>query len=403
MGLCLILGTQLVGCAVEGKSGGKVELELFSNKSENKATLERLITKFEEQHPDITIKLNSPPDAETVLRTRLTKNEIPDILAMGGNATYGELAREGIFIDFSDTGMLDNIQPAYIEMIGRLVGEEKEGTYGIPYATNANGIIYNKDLFIEKGYTQPTTWDELMVLCDKIKADGGVPFYHAYKDAWTAQVAWNALGAGFVEGDFATAKTKGERSFQTDYREVGARMLQLFDLGNADPMGTSYADANAAVAAGQAYMYIQGNWAIPEVLKLNPDINLGMFPFPATNEALRLVSGVDVLLTGSNTSKHPEEVKTFITFMLEAENAQQYIDEQSAFSAIEGVKQEDAKVVDLASYIENNQLVSFPDHYYLPGLQLEGALQQFFIDQSVDNVLATLDKDWDNLVSIKNK
>lgn len=403
IGLSVAIGTMITGCSTGGSSqNGKVELELFSNKPESKATLETLIAKFEEENPNIDIKLNNPPDAETVLRTRLAKNEVPDILALGGNATYGELAREGMLMDFSQTDMLETIKPAYIEMIGKLVGPDESAVYGIPYATNANGIIYNKSLFEAKGYEIPKTWDELMELCEKIEADGGTPFYNGYKDAWTAQVAWNALGAGLVEGDFATGKTQGERSFKEDYVEVANKMLQVLEKGNKDPMGTSYGDANIAFSQGQAYMYIQGNWALPEILNLNPDVELGMFPFPSTNDEPALVSGVDVLLTASETTKHPEEVKKFISFMLQEEIAQQYIDEQKAFSAIDGVVQQDSKVVDLAPYIEENKIISYPDHYYLPGLQLQGALQQFFIDKNVDNLLNTLDTDWNNLLEIGN-
>jgi raffinose/stachyose/melibiose transport system substrate-binding protein len=87
----------LAGCGTDEQAAdGTVTLELFSNKSESMETLKALIAKFEEQNPDITIELNTPPEAETVLKTRLTKNDMPDLMAIGGNYTYGELARAGV-------------------------------------------------------------------------------------------------------------------------------------------------------------------------------------------------------------------------------------------------------------------------------------------------------------------
>ena len=65
-----------------------------------------MIQEFEEENPTIKIKLDAPPEAETVLKTRLTKNDMPDIMSIGGNSTYGELGRAGVLYDFSDAEVL---------------------------------------------------------------------------------------------------------------------------------------------------------------------------------------------------------------------------------------------------------------------------------------------------------
>ncbi|HYK73598.1 MAG TPA: extracellular solute-binding protein, partial [Pseudoneobacillus sp.] len=94
----------LAACGgADGKdsANGKVKLELFSNKVESINTYKGLIKKFEAENPNIDIELNAPPEAETVLKTRLTKNDLPDLMSIGGNATYGEIARAGVLKDFS--------------------------------------------------------------------------------------------------------------------------------------------------------------------------------------------------------------------------------------------------------------------------------------------------------------
>lgn len=91
----------LVGCSdISSPKENMVELELFSNKAENIATYESMIERFEEQHPNIRINLYAPPDAETLLRTRLVKNDMPDMLAIAGNALYRELVSVDMLVNY---------------------------------------------------------------------------------------------------------------------------------------------------------------------------------------------------------------------------------------------------------------------------------------------------------------
>ncbi|EDL63145.1 ABC transporter substrate-binding protein [Bacillus sp. SG-1] len=396
-----ILGASiLAGCGGgDEASDGKVKLELFSNKSESINTYKDLIKKFESENPDIDIELNAPPEAETVLKSRLTKNDLPDIMSIGGNATYGELARAGVLNDFSDSEITDKIQPAYLEMIGKLVGDEKEGVYGIPYATNANAVIYNKAKFEELGVEIPKTWDEFIAIAEKAKAAGETPIYFTLKDAWTAMIPWNSIAANAAPEDFASQKNAGEASFQEDYQDVAEKMLTLLEYGHKDNMGKAYGDGNTAFAKGESVMYLQGNWAIPEIKKANPDIELGVFAMPVTNEPdqNRLVSGVDVLLTTTESTEHPEEAQKFIDFMIQEENAKSYIDEQAAFSAIEGVYQEDPVMEGIKTNFETGAITSFPDHYYPAGMGAENLIQEFLIKKDTDKFLNKIDKEWEKV------
>lgn len=382
-------------------ANGTVTLELFSNKAESVDTYNNLIAKFEDENPNIKIQLEAPPEAETVLRTRLTRNDMPDIMSIGGNATYGELGREGVLMDLSDEDFLNSIQPAYLEMITRLVGSDTEGTFGVPYATNANGVIYNKTLFEEMNMEIPETWDEFIALLDQAKAEGVKPIEFTLQDAWTSLPVWNSLGGVLVSDDFAEEKTNGEASFEDAYSEVADKYLKLIEYGEGDIFGVGYDSGNANFAAGNALFYNQGNWAIPELVKNNEDIDLGFFALPASNDASEnnLISGVDVLLAVSENSEHPEEALKFIEFMVSEETSKQYIDEQAAFSAVEGVIQENPIFENTVEYFENGQLSSFPDHFYPAGLGAENLVQQFLIEKDKDTFLKTLDSEWDKVVN----
>ncbi|MDR6225087.1 ABC transporter substrate-binding protein [Desmospora profundinema] len=402
--LSLSLGVLvLAGCGSNaGKNDdGKVQLELFSNKSENVETYKEMIREFEKQNPDIKIKLTSPPEAETVIKARLTKNDLPDLMAIGGNATYGELARAGVLKDFSEEAVLDGIQPAYTKMIGQLAGDEVEGVYGIPYATNANTVIYNKEKFEKLGVDIPKTWDEFVEILEKADAAGETPIYFTLKDSWTAMIPWNSLAANTAGEDFAEKKNEDKTSFKKAYGPVADKMLQLLEYGHNDNFGVGYGDGNNAFAKGKSVMYLQGNWAIPEIKKANPDLQLGVFALPVTNdpEKNKLVSGVDVLLAMKADIQHPEEAMKWIEFMLDHENAQGYIDEQAAFSALEDVFQEEPTMEGIKVHFETGRITSFPDHYYPPGMQADNLIQDFLIKKDKEAFLNKMDQEWNKVIN----
>jgi raffinose/stachyose/melibiose transport system substrate-binding protein len=325
---------------------------------------------------------------------------MPDLMSIGGNATYGELAREGVLYDFSGEEALENIQPAYQDMLNRLVGSDVEGDFGVPYATNANGVIYNKTILSELGLDVPQTWSEFISALDQAQVEGVTPIQYTLQEAWTALPTWNSLGGNLAPENFAEMKTNGETTFQEEYDDVADKYLELLEYGEGDIFGIGYDDGNQNFANGEALFYMQGNWAIPEIEKNNEDIELGFFAFPASDneDENDLVSGVDVLLTASESTEYPEEALTFIEFMLQEEVASQYIDEQAAFSSIEGVLQEDPVFENIQENFENGSLTSFPDHFYPAGLGAENLIQEFLINQNKEEFLETMDNEWDAVI-----
>jgi raffinose/stachyose/melibiose transport system substrate-binding protein len=120
---------------------------------------------------------------------------------------------------------------------------------------------------------------------------------------------------------------------------------------------------------------------------------------PVTNkpEKNKLVSGVDVLLTMSADTEHKKEAKKFINFLLEKENAKQYIDEQAAFSAIKGVFQQDPVMEGIVQNFEQGSITSFPDHYYPAGMQAASLIQGFLIEKKKDAFLKNMDTEWEKV------
>ncbi|MEH7119750.1 extracellular solute-binding protein [Neobacillus vireti] len=389
----------LAGCGskdeASGGSNGKVKIEFLQYKTEARGTYDELIKKFEKENPKIDVVQSNPPDATTVLKTRVAKRDIPDVMGTGGDISYSDIAKAGAFKEVTNDKLLNDIQPAYVEMLKDISKQDK--VYGIPYAANADAVIYNKTIFKELGLQVPKTWDEFLAVAEKVKSAGKTPFYFTFKDAWTALPAYNVLAANTQGNDFFKKLDDEKTTFVKGHSEATDKFLELLKYGNKDQTGKAYNDGNVAFAKGESAMYLQGIWAIPEIKKANPNIDLGVFPYPVGDS--KVVSGVDVVLTQSSQTKHPKEARKFIQFLLRDDNMKQYLKEQNAFAAKKGIVQEAPELEGLKESIANGALVDFPDHYVPSAVALDKQLQTLVQNKDKKKYLATLDQEWEKVAN----
>jgi raffinose/stachyose/melibiose transport system substrate-binding protein len=299
----------------------------------------------------------------------------------------------------SNDSLLKDIQPSYIQMLKNVANSNK--VYGIPYATNADAVIYNKDIFKQLGIDIPQTWDQFIAACEKIKAAGKNPFYFAFKDNWTTLPAYDALAANTEGPNFFKDLNKGKTTFAKGQKETMDKYLTLLKYANADSQGMGYNDGNAAFAKAESAMYLQGVWAIPEIKKANPNINLGIFPYPVSNTpgASKVVSGVDLELSESSTTKHPKEVEKFIQFLYSDASLKQYIKEQNSFAAKKGIIQDAPELQGVQDSFAKGAVVDFPDHSIPTGVDLGNMLQSFTANKDVNQFFTTLDSEYSKVAS----
>lgn len=376
-----------------------VKVEFFQYKSEAVATYDALIAKFEADNTGIDVVQINVPESETVLKTRVAKGEVPDIISVGGDAQFANLAKNGVLADLTNYSALDSVIEGYKTTLKLITGTKE--VYAVPFAANANGIVYNKGEFEALGLSVPTTKDEMDNVLAAIKAAGKVPFHLTFKDAWTALPAWNVFTASLQPADFYADRAAGSTTFAAAHKELMTEYLAFMQNGQSgDRFADGYAEGNTAFAKGASVMYLQGVWAIPEILKANPEIKLGVFPYPVSNDKSKnlLVSGVDSLFAVSATSVHTEEAKKFIEFLIQTENAQQYTNEQKSFSAIEGVFQNEDFYSDLKPIFEEGRIADFPDHY-INGMDLGIIIQEMMFKKDVDAALKKMDEEYDKLAN----
>ena len=138
----IVLTVGLAGCG--NSTAGTVTLDFFQFKSEAADWFTAKAREFEKTHSNIKVNVNNSSDATTDLRTRLVKNREPDVITINGDINYGMLAEAGVFHDFTDDEIVDELNPGMVNIAKSLVqttDKSKKRLYGIPYAGNASGYI----------------------------------------------------------------------------------------------------------------------------------------------------------------------------------------------------------------------------------------------------------------------
>lgn len=392
----------LGGCS-ETRSDGKTEVEFVSYKREAVSIFEALMAEFNESNDHIYLNFTSPNDAVTIMKTRFVREDYPDVVAIGGDASYADFVDSNILADMTEYPGMAQVQQAYQDIMKSVTYVPMDGIYGVPYIANASGMLYNKDMFAEKGWDIPETWDEFIALCEEIKAEGEVlPLYLGFLDTWTILSPWNSILVDLVPQDHIRKVNAGEAKFADYYREPAEKLYQLLQYGEEGPFAYSYEDACTAFARGQSAMFPCGSFAVPQILSANPDMNVGLFAMPAADdpEDRLVVSGVDLCwnMTVANED-HRELVYEVIDFLNEPDNLQTYCDDQKAIPCIEGDFTLDPLFDDIQEFLDAGKVIDYPDHSYPSGMACDARLQAFLMDGDVDAFL----ENWDSLWQRYNK
>lgn len=395
----IVVGTlSFMGCS-QSASGNRIEVELVSYKPEAVAAFEKIADRFNETHTDIYLKVDSPNEAMTILKTRFIREDYPDIVGIGGDINYSNFLDAELFMDISDLAEIGQVKQSYLDIDKELEFVPQDGIYALPYAANAAGILYNKDMFEENGWQIPNTWEEFTALCNEIQSKGIFPLYLGYKDTWTCLAPWNALAVGLADSDTCSQVNKGQTTFAASYRETAEKMKVLLNYAEPNPYAYGYNDACTAFARGQSAMYPIGSYAIPQIKSVNPTMNIGSFTFPANSEKQDniLNSGVDLQFCVMKSCKNKEAAYEVLRFLFEDETIQIYLDDQGGLTCKEGDFAIPAELEGMKEYIENDRMADYQDHHYPSEMSVDAMIQTFLLDSSenaADTFLARFDTDW---------
>ena len=216
------------------------------------------VKKFEEANPGIKLNLEvvSWNDIYTVVSTRISNNNAPDILNID---TFADYANEGLLLPVSDycpEELFGDFFPSFIEQ------SVIDGVcWAVPDLASARALYYNADILEEAGVEVPTTWAELEDVCQAIIDTFGGEVYPWGIDMTTdegqaafAYYAWGNNG-GFVDADGNWAVNSDANVAAVEYA------IGLYNKGytNPNPATQTRYDLQDMFGAGKLAMVIAPN------------------------------------------------------------------------------------------------------------------------------------------------
>ena len=180
-----------------------------------------------------------------------------------------------------------------------LTGVVDDGTFDkVPLTLNFTytvwGLWYSKSLFTQKGWTFPTTWDEMLTLCRTIKAAGIAPWtyqgkYPEYLNDPLLGMAAKTGGPELVRAVDNLEPNAWKAPGLTAAAEAFAELAgQGYILSGSEAL--SHTEAQAAWSQGKAAIIPCGSWLESEQKGVTPpgfDMVMAPVPSRTTSDALK--------------------------------------------------------------------------------------------------------------------
>ncbi|MDO5694973.1 MAG: extracellular solute-binding protein, partial [Aeriscardovia aeriphila] len=344
--------------------------------------------------------------AQTDLRTRFVKNRVPDVITFNGDISFGTFAAAGMFHDFTNDPIVKKLNKGMVEISRNLVqttDPAKKRVYGLPFAGNASGYIYNKTVWRKCGVdpeNPPETWSGFKAIVQKFKDCGVNPVQATVADGWTTQAPLSSFAGTTTPVSDYDKLRKGEATFKEIWTKPVQLTVELLDM-TTGTKGVTYQQGTQLLAQGKAAIIPLGTYAIPQVRMVKKDADLGFAQLPATDNPQKqlLVAGDDVMLTMGANTKHPKEAMEFINFLMSEKSLNQYADEQSAITPLKNTHFGDPALKTIQKFYKENRLVDFADHNIPASINLGGMMQTAVINKNVPQFISGMQKEWDKVQS----
>jgi alpha-glucoside transport system substrate-binding protein len=265
------------------------------------------------------IEYTGSRDAETQARTAAEAggSAVPDIFFAPQPGLVKDLAPKlKALPDSVVTAMKADYDP-YWTTLGTVAGK----VYGIPVKSDLKSLVwYSPSLFKSKGYAIPTTWDEMVALADKMKADGIAPFCVGIESG-------DATGWPFTDWmEDVMLRLKGPDVYDQwvnhkipfndpQVQDVAKFVLDLWskpgyvENGTTSIVSTGFANAGLDVLNGKCGMHRQANFYGAQFktakadVKFGPEGDVNVFYLPTISDKFGKVTLIAGVLAVAFTDK----------------------------------------------------------------------------------------------------
>lgn len=346
----------------EEPTGEIVKLRMMGYNAESvRATYLKYLS---EALPNVEIEFEfvAQDNFDNVLNSQLQAGEGPDIVELGGQTRL--LAKAGYLLDLTGQDFLGSYQEAGIQpytVDGKV--------YATPLQSWYEGIFYNRTMFQENGIEIPKTWDEFIAIHEKLEAAGIKPQTmgaQSYEPMMKQSIALvnNEFYSKTENGGFDELFNKGEGALEDAWLPAVTEWYKIIEAGclTEEMLGLSYDQALDEFATGKAAMWQCGPWAVETILSKNPDLDLGMFPIPGTNEQEPgwLVGGPGSAFAINANSEHIAEALQVLKATATTEAQLALIKDNAGSSFVKGVE------ADLGEIYTECEAAFAAGHVYAP-------------------------------------
>ena len=400
-----LLGATAALASCAPSSGGVTEIIFYQSKPEVIGYFDGLIEQFHEAQSRIRVR----HDATSNLAGSFVRESPPDLGCLNYNFEISRYVERGALSDLGDlpeAGRIREDLKPLIDVTATYPGR----TSVIPYSLMAAAVLYNRDLFDAQGLVPPTTWDEFIAVCEALNAAGITPIYSTFRDPWTiAQGHFDYSVGGMLDTTdfFSRLKDQGadvgpdsEVAFQKQLLDPVERMKQFIPYSNDDAPSRGYGDGNLAFANGEAAMYLQGPWALTEIAKTNPDMNVGAFPLPMTDDPAdrKVRVNIDLALWIPEGSTKKEAAREFLAFLMQPEIIDTYNADNLGFGVTtDAAEVTNSTLVELKEYYDRGEFYLGASQLVPQSIPLQNYTQSLATGADPLPVLRTLDADWARL------
>ncbi|SEE86162.1 ABC transporter substrate-binding protein [Ruania alba] len=379
--------------------------------TEQNTGLEPLLEGFTDE-TGITVDHTSAavPDLNQQLAVQLGSGTAADVFRVSpgysSSVAAGALGSSGGLLDLSDQPWVSSIDP------GTTALSAVDGvTYGFPVARNSLVMAYNVALFDELGLTPPTTWSELLEVCQELQDAGKTPIAQGLAGgAIYLQFYVYALAGTMIYGpepDIEERMRAEETSFSEhpEWTEVFEKYLELRDRDffTADSLGVPPEEALQDVATGEAGMVLLTNSGLPQLVEYAPGgaEDIAIFAMPATDdaEATLLPTAPDFLAVNAEAA-NPDAARTFLEYLSRPENVETYANTIAALPGLDvGAQSTNEALEPVMPLVDSARTVAYANYLWPNGDVQQTMLQsgaQLYADEiTIPDLLEQMDAEHD--------
>ena len=230
----------------------------------------KIIESFEKENPDIKIKyvFEGAGDYQNHLRVKLMGNRGPDVFGIPTGTDFDTTrAFEEELTAYCVKAWGQDWQTKFFSSCIEDVSDENGCIYGLPLGQTYAGYMWaDINMLKEYGCEIPTSYEEMLETCNKLRENGSYPLAIGAKDAWLNQDMWMSIAADCGRDALYDA-IEGKASFETEPIIESFRIWQeSFSNGVFQDKAikmTLYDDVNDMFQLkGSIPMFANGSWAM---------------------------------------------------------------------------------------------------------------------------------------------